>query len=127
MKKYNLSEIMKRAWEIKAEYDEREKNILLNHNIFRELEESEKALFSECLKMAWKEAKRANEIEEEYKIKHVNAARMAKKETRMVMAKECGRITWKVWRNYGKCRAYYTVSNWSRYQNNKGHYIELVA
>ena len=127
MKKYNLSEIMKRAWEIKAEYDEREKNILLNHNIFRELEESEKALFSECLKMAWKEVKRANEIEEEYKIKHVNAARMAKKETRMVMAKE-GKLTWKLWKGYSKFRAYYTVSGWSKYQNNKKcNYIELVA
>ena len=38
MKKYNLSEIMKRAWEIKNE--------------------NSKNIFAICLKMAWEEAKK---------------------------------------------------------------------
>lgn len=50
-------QVMKRAWEIKKEADRKTKNQLLNHNIFRELKDSEKAIFAICLKMAWDEAK----------------------------------------------------------------------
>ena len=67
--KYDLRKIMKRAWEIKELVDQKTKNSLLNRNIFRELKKEEKALFSECLKEAWKEAKRASELEKELKIK----------------------------------------------------------
>ena len=70
---------MKRAWEIKELVDQKTKNSLLNRNIFRELKKEEKALFSECLKEAWKEAKRASELEKELKIKKEQSERLAKK------------------------------------------------
>lgn len=37
MKKYNLSKIMKRAWEIKERADRKTKNSNWNRNIFRAL------------------------------------------------------------------------------------------
>ena len=68
MRKYNRSEIMKRAWEIKRKLDN---------------------TISEALKMSWILAKKAEELKEDY------------------------------------ARAYYTCSWRSKYQNNKGHYVEL--
>lgn len=55
--KFDLSKIMKRAWEIKKEEDRKTKNMKWNHNDFSELQESEKASFGICLEMAWEEAK----------------------------------------------------------------------
>ena len=77
--KYNLKKIMSRAWEIKELVDQKTKNSLLNRNIFRELKKEEKALFSECLKEAWKEAKRASELEKELKIKKRAVGKACKK------------------------------------------------
>lgn len=42
MKKYNLSRIMKRAWEIKERADRKTRNSLYTRMIIREMEESEK-------------------------------------------------------------------------------------
>ena len=59
----NLSKIMTRAWEIKREEDRKALNAKWNHNDFTPLEDSEKALFSICLKMAWQEAKEQAKID----------------------------------------------------------------
>lgn len=124
--KYNLSEIMNRAWEIKRTADRQERNSLLNHNVFRDLYESEKAVFSECLKMAWEEAKRAPQKAAELGISLEEAKKIVEKETELV--KHAGNVTWRIWDNYGKKRAYYTCSRWSKYQNNKkDNYVVLVA
>ena len=80
--KYDLKKIMRRAWKIKEKYDQKSKNQLWNHNDFRELKAEETALFSECLKAAWKEAKRASELEKELKIKKEQSERLAKKRNR---------------------------------------------
>ena len=85
MKKYDRSEIMKKAWEIKRKLD----NTL-----------------SEALKMSWKLAKVALELKEEYN-------------------RPSGNVNFNIWANYGKVRAYFTCSWRSKYQNNKGCYIEL--
>lgn len=56
--KFDLSKIMKKAWEIKKEADRKVKNSKLNRLDFSELKQSEKAVFSICLAMAWEEAKK---------------------------------------------------------------------
>lgn len=56
--KYDLSKIMKRAWEIKKGEDRKVKNSKLNHNDFSALKENEKASFGICLSMAWEEIKK---------------------------------------------------------------------
>lgn len=56
--KYNLSNIMKRAWEIKKGEDRKIKNYKLNHNDFSELKENERASFGICLSIAWEEVKK---------------------------------------------------------------------
>lgn len=127
MKKYNLSAIMKRAWEIKKESDRKVRNQLYNLYIFRDLEDSEKAVFSECLKMAWAEAKKAERIAEKYNVSIENAFKMARTETILTLEYD-GTVSWKIWKNYGKYRAYYTVSTRSRYANSKkDNYIILAA
>lgn len=55
--KFDLSKIMKRAWEIKKCEDRKIKNSKWNHNDFSELKESEKTVFGICLQMAWEEVK----------------------------------------------------------------------
>lgn len=118
-------QVMKRAWEIKKEADNRTRNQLLNHNIHRELEESEKAIFAVCLKMAWEEVKKASEIAQRYDVTIENALVMAEKETELNRE---GTVTWRIWKNYGKYRAYYTVSGRSKYANNKkDNFVELAA
>lgn len=120
-------QVMKRAWEIKKEADRKTKNQLMNHNIFRELKDSEKAIFAICLKMAWDEAKKAAEYSEEYEVSMDNALEMVAKETELV-TEYGGEVAWKVWRNYGKCRAYYTVSTRSKYTNSKkDNFVALTA
>lgn len=127
MKKYNLSKIMKRAWEIKEAADRKSCNQLRNHNVFRELEESEKAPFSICLKLAWEEAKKAVEYAEKLNISMDNALVITAKETELIRDYS-GNVTWKIWKNYGKFRAYYTVDTRSKYANNKkSNFVELVA
>lgn len=121
-------EIMKRAWEIKKEADRKTKNQLWNMNIFRELLPEEKALFSVCLKIAWAEYKLAKEYEEKYEISTPNAYRIAKAETNLSFEFKGEKVTWKLWKGYGKFRAYYTVSGMSRYWNNKrDHFVTLAA
>lgn len=120
MKKYNLSKIMKRAWEIKNTADRKAKNSNWNRNIFRSLEESEKAPFSECLKLAWAEEKRSLELADEYNVTKAAADVMAEEETELSM-KEGSKVEvkWNIWTGYGYKRAYYKVSGWAKYRNNK--------
>lgn len=122
MKKYNLTKIMKRAWEIKKEADRKTLNNNYNRNIF-ELKEEQKAIFGECLKMAWEETKKAEYYAEKYDISVAAAAVMIEKETSLDEEK----VTWTIWSNYGKKRAYYKVSGWSKYQNSKSdNYVNIV-
>lgn len=125
--KYDLRKIMKRAWEIKELVDQKTKNSLLNRNIFRELKKEEKALFSECLKAAWKEAKRASELEKELKIKREQSERLAKKETELSMKEYRDlSVSWNIWNGTRVSRAYFRVSSWSNYANSKRYnYVEL--
>lgn len=59
--KYDKKEIMKRAWEIKKDADRRTLNdIWITKPQVKELKPEEKALFSECLKLAWSEVKKAD-------------------------------------------------------------------
>ena len=79
----NLSNIMKRAWEIKREEDRKTKNRKMNHNDFSELKDSEKAVFSICLSMAWEEAK-----------KEVNTGKVKENTAKVqawFLAKKCGK------------------------------------
>lgn len=125
MKKYNTKIIMKRAWEIKKEADRKALNALYNNGIIRPLEPSEKAVFSECLKMAWAEAKRAESLAEEHHVSYKSAAKMAAKEAEL-KAEFGGNVTFKIWSKYGKNRAYYTVDSRSSYQNSdKKNFVEL--
>lgn len=80
--KFNLSKIMKRAWEIKKEEDRKVKNSKWNHNDFSELQESEKASFGICLSMAWEEVKK-----ESNKTTASNTAKVKD----WFLAKKCGR------------------------------------
>lgn len=126
MKKYNLSAIMKRAWEIKADKD------LLTLRRLRNLQPAkktllveEKVIFSECLKMAWAEVKRAEEIEEKLKVSSEQAGKIAKKDAELCRDYN-GSVVWNIWSNYGKIRAYYKVSGRSNYQNSKSdNFISL--
>lgn len=116
-------EIMRRAWEIKKETDHKTRNNLLNKNITRELKENEKAVFSFCLKIAWSETKKAAELSTKYDVSLENGMAMAEKETELG-----GNVSWKIWKKYNMCRAYYTVDNWSKYANNKKeNFITLAA
>jgi len=85
MKKYNKSEIMKSAWELVKKYGK---------------------TLSDALVAAWKMAKKAADLKEDFEAHD-------------------GKVTFKIWNNYGKFRAYYTCDFRSKYQNNKGHYVEL--
>lgn len=128
MKKYNLSKIMKRAWEIKKSADRRSRKMILNLEVRdRELKESEKALFSECLKMSWEEAKRAEEIAEAYGVSMDNAEAMAQKEAELKADGHYG-ILWNIWTGCGRRRAYFKCGSMSKYQNSKkDHYVSLAA
>lgn len=128
MKKYNLSSIMKRAWEIKRTADRKTKNSNWNRNIFRELEESEKAPFSECLKLAWAEQRRSLELAEKYNVTKEEADIMAQEETFLSMEEEDdAEVRWNIWTAYGYRRAYYKVSGWSKYRNSKKcNYVSIA-
>lgn len=117
MKKYNLAKIMKRAWEIKREADRKIENQLWNLMIFREMEEKEKAPFSECLKLAWEEARRSIKLMEKYNVTKAAADAMAEQETYISMQERTEvSVSWNIWRGI---RAYFKVSGWSTYRNNK--------
>jgi len=119
MKKYNLSKIMNRAWEIKKEEDRLKLNRKRNlYPATSRLEDNEKALFSICLKMAWAESRKASEIEKELKVTADQAAAIVEKETELGR-KYNGAVRWSIWNGYGKCRAYYKISGLSSYQNSK--------
>ena len=65
--------------------------------------------FSEALKMSWKIAKKEVELKEEY-------------------YEPEGKVTFNIWSNYGKIRAYYKCSWRSNYSNNKkNNYIDLAS
>lgn len=113
--------VMKRAWEIKKEYDRKALSSVWNTEPRREsLREDEKAIFSECLKVAWSEIGRAKKITKEYNVNFEIAFKMATKETELT-AESAGKISWKIWNNYGMIRAYYRCSNWSKYSNSKSY------
>lgn len=78
--KFDLSKIMKRAWEIKEEEERVIKNRKLNHNDFSPLEAKDKMVFGICLSMAWEEAKKeANTVKVEENTARVQAWFLAKK------------------------------------------------
>lgn len=86
--KYNLSEIMKRAWEIVK---------------------VAKTSFAAALKFSWACAKKALEIKEKEHMDSPNC-----------------QVTFKIWANYGKVRAYYRCNWWSKYSNSKSYnFVEM--
>lgn len=82
MKKFDLSEIMKRAWVIVKKT---------------------KLSFSQALKFSWKCAKKAIQLKESWPYE------LADDES----------VTFNIWSNYGKVRAYYKCSWYSKYANSK--------
>lgn len=124
--KYDLSKIMKRAWEIKREADRKTQNALYNVNIFRDLFTCEKAPFSICLKMAWEEAKKVPEMAKSLDITEIAASKIIEKETAL-LSEYRSSVSWKIWRGYGKARAYYRISGMSNYWNSKTtHFIDIA-
>lgn len=122
-----MKNIMARAWEIKKEADRKMVNRALRMENRSELKDSEKAIFGECLKMAWAEAKKAEQVSKDLEISAENAQIIVAKESDLVEAGHCG-IKWNVWSGYGRYRAYYTCEDRSKYANNKkDNFVELVA
>ena len=120
------SEIMKRAWEIKKDIDLKTKN---NFSIIesrpRDLKPEEKAIFGECLKMAWQEAKEEANMSKELEVSHEEYLKIAAKKTELLLAGEYG-IRFIIWCNYDKKRAYWKCDSYSKYQDfKKDHYINL--
>lgn len=124
--KYNVTYIMKRAWEIKKEADRKTRNkISGRERVFRELKQEEKTVFSECLKLAWKEAKRALELKTDLEVSKENAELIAETEGNLKLEGHTG-IRWTIWEGYGHIRAYYKCADMSKYWNNKkDNFIEL--
>ncbi len=60
----------------------------------------------EALQMSWKIAKKEIALKEDYD-------------------RPEGKVTFNIWANYGKVRAYYNCSWMSKYQNGKGNFINL--
>lgn len=85
MKKYNLSQIMKKAWET---YKKFQKFV-------------QKLPFAECLKRAWADAKKALEKPAEITLATIKAAAH-----KLVESGEYERISCSDWNNYGKSRVY---------------------
>ena len=128
MKKYNLSKIMKMSWEIKERADRKTKNSNWVRRVFRELEESEKAPFSECLKLAWADEKRSIELAEQYNVTKEASDVMAEEETELSCNEGSSvEVKWNIWTGYGYKRAYYKVSGWAKYRNNKkDNYVSIA-
>lgn len=128
MKKESLRKIMKRAWEIKDEADRRTLyRVWSRESNIRDLRPEEKAVFGECLKIAWAEFRRASVISMQYGVTEELAAAMAAKENYVKVEYDGNVSSWRIWRNYGKCRAYYKVDVFSKYQNSKSIYFVEVA
>lgn len=122
-----MKDIMARAWEIKREEDRKMKNRAMRKENRFELKESEKAVFAECLKMAWEEAKKAEKIAEKYNVSLENAQIIVAKENELLADCHYG-ISWNIWSGYGRLRAYYRCEDMSKYANNKkDNFVELVA
>lgn len=86
--KYNLSEIMKRAWEVVR---------------------VAKTSFAAALKFSWACAKKANELKTKGIFKHLD-----------------GTVSFRIWANYGKVRAYYRCSWYSKYANSSCYnFVEM--
>ena len=128
MKKEELSKVMKRAWEIKKEADRTTRNgVWSRESNTRDLRPEEKAVFGECLKVAWAEFRRVSVISKQYNVNEKLATAMAKKET-YVRTEYNGNVSsWSIWQKYGKCRAYFKVDVFSKYQNSKSYYYVEVA
>lgn len=97
MKKYNLSEIMKRAWQIKK----------TNGN----------NIFSICLKMAWNEAKATSEMTLKEKLISKMDFVIANASTAYYMYN----ASINEWENYGKSRTYFSI--WEK-ANNSRHNVK---
>ncbi|PWJ49366.1 hypothetical protein [Faecalicatena contorta] len=127
MKKYDVKKVMRRAWEIKNDDDCRtyNRNRSLRINGHKEIEI---ALFSECLKIAWAEAKRAIALAEKFEISLEKAEKMAAEETRLSIIErvDSDEIKWNMWEGHGKVRAYYNVRSWSNYRNKKGNFVDIA-
>lgn len=86
--KYNLSEIMKRAWEVVKKAN---------------------VSFAAALKFSWACAKKAIEIKIKEHYENENC-----------------KVSFSIWANYGKVRAYYKCNWWSKYSNGKSYnFIEM--
>ena len=85
MKKYNLSNIMKKAWTTYKKF----KNMVSPLS------------FSECLKRAWEEAKKATEKVNEITLETVKAAT-----NKLVISGEYENVSFREWNGYGKSRIY---------------------
>ena len=99
MKKYNLSAIMKRAWELKKE--------------------NEKNIFSLCLKMAWEEAK---EVKEDLLSKLMgNLEEMKDNDYHINLGVE-REVMSKVWEKDGQKRTYLSINCYTLNGRFKGSY-----
>lgn len=85
MKKYNLSQIMKKAWE--------------TYRKFQSF--ATKLSFSECLRRAWAEAKKAVETVAVVTLDTIKAAAH-----KLVMSGEYEDVTFREWNGYDKSRVY---------------------
>lgn len=85
MKKYNLSQIMKKAWE--------------TYRKFQSF--ATKLSFSECLRRAWAEAKKAVETVAVVTLDTIKAAAH-----KLVMSGEYEDVTFREWHGYDKSRVY---------------------
>lgn len=122
-----MKNVMARAWEIKKEEDRKMLNRAMRKENRFELKGSEKAIFGECLKMAWEEVKKSEKIAKKYDISLENAQIIVAKETSLTEDGHYG-ITWNIWSGSRCTRAYYTCEDRSRYANNKrDNFVELVA
>lgn len=122
-----MKNVMTRAWEIKRTEDRKMLKRAMGKESRFELKECEKAVFAECLKMAWEEAKKAEKIAEKYNVSVENAQIIVAKETELVADCHYG-ISWNIWSGYGLVRAYYTCEDRSKYANSKkDNFVELVA
>lgn len=86
MKKFNLSQIMTRAWEIKKENTEN--------------------IFAECLRMAWAEVKKSVTVEKTLKYKIIDKLNFIIDNAPDVYVYN---VSVSDWSNYGKDRTYFAI------------------
>lgn len=121
MKKYNLSKIMKRAWEMKKNWNCRA------------------LTFAQCLKRAWEEAKADNRKEDKKSEKAIKE-KFEKCIKILKMEKNGNRIsdylTFSLWEKYGKRRVYvndykkrtigYIENGLFNLMDNQGNYTDVI-